>query len=364
MYSKFCETAFNPNKRQLPGRKVVLYGLIMFLIMLAGCGVSDGEKPSASAERSGVSKLPRPVVANPVVPVTPRLDTALYNKQLLYLSHGVADAKWPVKTAYPLPGAILPFKRIVAFYGNFYSEGMGILGALPPDEMLEKLKGEVKKWNEADSMLPVVPAIHYIAVSAQRNPGKNSAYRLRMPFKEIDKALALANKVNGILFLDVQVGHSNVEQEIPELEPYLKLPNVHLGIDPEFSMKGGQVPCSTIGTMDAKDINFASEYLAALVNKYKLPPKILVVHRFNKDMVTNAKQITLHPEVQIVMNMDGFGFAAKKVNSYKTAIVAEPVQFTGFKLFYKNDILTKGSKLMEPADIAKLNPIPVYIQYQ
>lgn len=38
------------------------------------------------------------------------------------------------------------------------------------------------------------------------------------------------------------MGHSTVKEEIATLTDYLKLPNVHLGIDPEFSMKGGEVP--------------------------------------------------------------------------------------------------------------------------
>ena len=74
------------------------------------------------------------------------LDTVLYNNLLLYLSHNKPNSKWPVKTAYPLPGAILPFKRIVTYYGNFYSKGMGILGELPPDGLLQKLQSEGKKW--------------------------------------------------------------------------------------------------------------------------------------------------------------------------------------------------------------------------
>ena len=70
------------------------------------------------------------------------------------------------------------------------------------------------------------------------------------------------------------------------------------------------------------------------------------------------------PEVQIVMNMDGWGVAAKKIDTYKQFIYAEPVQFTGFKLFYKNDTLTPGSTLMTPAELLKLTPQPIYIQYQ
>ena len=32
---------------------------------------------------------------------------------------------WPVQTVYPNAGAILPFNRIVAYYGNLYSKKMG-----------------------------------------------------------------------------------------------------------------------------------------------------------------------------------------------------------------------------------------------
>jgi len=80
-------------------------------------------------------------------------------------------------------------------------------------------------------------------------------------------------------------------------------------------MKGGEVPCTAIGTFDAADINYASAYLAGLVVKYHLPPKMLVVHRFTKNMVTNYRNIQIRPEVQLIINMDGFGFPAKKKES-------------------------------------------------
>jgi len=297
-------------------------------------------------------------------PIKP-LDTALYSKLVLHLVHDKPDGKWPVKTAYPQDGAILPFKRIVAYYGNFYSKGMGILGALPTPQMIAGLLKEAKKWAAADSAIPTIPAIHYIAVSAQSRPGKGAKYRLRMPKTEIDKAIRLADSINGLAILDVQVGHSTLKEELPLLEPYLSKTNVHLGIDPEFSMKDGHVPSTKIGTFDAADINYAVNYLAEIVKKYNLPPKVLVVHRFTKGMVTNYKKIVTRPEVQIVMDMDGFGFPAKKVSSYKLAIVTEPVQFTGFKLFYKNDTLTpKLGKMMAPKDVLNLYPSPIYIQYQ
>lgn len=298
------------------------------------------------------------------ISTAPSLDTALFNQRLIHITNGDSSGKWPVKSPYPLPGAILPFKRIVAYYGNLYSKQMGILGELPRAQMLAKLQGEVKKWQAADSTLEVVPALHYIAITAQQSPGKGGNYRLRMPFHQIDSVLSMAKEINALVFLDIQVGLSNLQNEMPEFEKYLKMPHVHFGIDPEFSMKGGQAPGKVVGTFDAADINYATGYLAKLVQENNLPPKILVIHRFTQNMVTNYKQIKLRPEVQIVMDMDGWGHQARKINTYRTFIHREPVEFTGFKLFYKNDLREANSHLMTPEEILKLKPQPVYIQYQ
>jgi len=103
---------------------------------------------------------------------------------------------WPVKTVYPNDGAILPFNRIIAYYGNLYSKKMGVLGEYEESEMLRRLDVEVKKWNTADPFTPVVPALHYIAVVAQGSAGQDGKYRARMPDKEIDKVLKIVTSSN------------------------------------------------------------------------------------------------------------------------------------------------------------------------
>src|SRR3989338_7558361 len=113
--------------------------------------------------------------------------------------------------------------------------------------MLARLGAEVKKWEAADPSTPVVPALHYIAVVAQARPGEDGKYRAMMPGTEIEKVLAIAAKINAIVFLDLQVGFSNLQKEVPLLETYLKLPNVHLGIDAEFSMKNNIRPGRVVG---------------------------------------------------------------------------------------------------------------------
>jgi len=112
------------------------------------------------------------------------IDTVAYNKIVQQLANSDTTGKWPATAPYPLPGAILPYHRIVAFYGNLYSKRMGILGEIPKDSMFKKLKGEIAKWKAADSSLPVMPALHYIAVTAQGSPGADGKHRMRMPFHQ------------------------------------------------------------------------------------------------------------------------------------------------------------------------------------
>ncbi len=270
---------------------------------------------------------------------------------------------WPVEGPAALPGAILPNRRIIAYYGNPLSKRMGALGEFEPQDMLQRLENEVKKWQAADPATPVQPALHLIAVVAQGDAGPSGKYRTIMRDTMVEMVYGWAKSKNAIMFIDIQTGHSSIRELLPRFEHFLKRPDVHLGVDPEFMMKTGHKPGAKIGTMDAADINYASGYLAELVRKYNLPPKVLVIHRFTRNGVTNYRQIKLRPEVQIVIHMDGWGAPWLKRDSYKDYVVSEPVQYTGFKLFYHNDT-KKGDPLMSPTDLLKLEPKPLYIQYQ
>lgn len=270
---------------------------------------------------------------------------------------------WPVKTPPVLPGSIFPNHRIVAFYGNLDSRYMGILGEYPHAVVIKKLRAAVNAWNQADSDTKVIPALQLIAVSAQDHPGPDGKYRLRMPFSMIDTVLAWAKPVNALTILDIQVGQSTVEAEIPRLKRFLKMPQVELAIDPEFSMKDGYVPGTRIGHFNASDINYCIQYLKQLVDSFHLPPKVLIVHRFTQDMIRNYKDIHLCSEVQVVIDMDGWGSQYLKKNTYDNFIYPEPVEYTGFKLFFKNDNLD-GHEMMTPREVLKLYPQPLYIQYE
>jgi hypothetical protein len=276
----------------------------------------------------------------------------------------VLDRKWPVKMPEPLPGAIFPSKRVVAYYGNPLSKKMGVLGEYPRDQMLSMLDHEVARWAKADPTHPVVPALHLIVTVAQGIPGKNGLYRLQMRDSMVNEVYSWIKARHGLFFIDVQVGKSSVAAELPRLRPFLENPDVHLAIDPEFAMAtSGRVPGTVIGTLDASDVNWAVNFLDEIARSKNLPPKILIVHRFTRKMVTNAPKIRFTPHVQVVMDMDGWGPPWLKFDSYHDYVKAEPVQFTGFKLFYHNDT-KKGDPMLTPAEVLRLTPKPLYIQYQ
>jgi hypothetical protein len=57
--------------------------------------------------------------------------------------------------------------------------------------------------------------------------------------------------------------------------------------------------------------------------------------------------------------MDGFGPPYLKHGSYKAYVLQQPVQYAGFKLFYKND-----KPLLAPKDVLALKPVPLFVMYQ
>ena len=125
------------------------------------------------------------------------------------------SALWPVKGApEPLPGAIIPEHRIVAFYGNPLSKRMGILGEIDSTEMLRRLEETATEWAKADPDRKVLPALHLISVVAQGYPGPAKKYRLQMPDSIVERVASWAEQRGWILFLDIQPGLSTVEAEI------------------------------------------------------------------------------------------------------------------------------------------------------
>lgn len=343
----------------IPALRTARRGAVLAVLCAVASGCARGPREAGGApspETVTAEPLPAPEVEEPRT-VEPVADLDPEDEKA-----AIRAESWTGPGPAPLPGAILPYRRIVAYYGNPLSKRMGILGALPPEQMLERLDQELAEWSAADPTAPAVPALHLIAVVAHADPGWDGKYRGRVSEEVVERVAGWAERRDALLFLDIQPALSTVQEELPRLEKYLRRPGVHLGLDPEFSMKQGHRPGSRIGTMNADDINFALDFLADLVQQHDLPPKVLVVHRFTRNMITDAERIRLRPEVQLVIHMDGWGPPPLKRRTYDAFVGADPVQFTGFKLFYHNDTKA-GHPLMTPEQILELDPPPVYIQY-
>lgn len=273
------------------------------------------------------------------------------------------EQKWYPQAPEFRDGSILPCNRIIVYYGNPASTRMGALGEYPRDEMLSRLQRQADQWKQADPGTPVIPGLHLIAVVAQGEPGPSGHYRTQIRDAVVDSIYQMAKSINGILFIDVQVGTDDIRNIMPRFDEFLKRPDVHFAVDPEFYMRGGTRPGAKIGTMYAADINWVMDHMATIVRENNLPPKVLIIHRFTRGMVPDVENVRLRPEVQLVMHMDGWGAPWLKYDSYRDYIVRHPAQYTGWKNFYHNDT-KKGDPLTTPQDLLGLWPEPLYIQYQ
>lgn len=262
-----------------------------------------------------------------------------------------------------VPGAGAPPPRLlddhllVTWYGNPRSCRMGVLGEQDADTRAAALKAQAAAYAPHTSK-PVLPAYHLVAVVATCTSGADKDWRRRETRDVIDALLVEARAHGFHLILDVQPGHSNVADEVAALVPWLREPDVHLALDPEFDMAPGETPGKQIGQMSAADVNGAIAVLERLVADGRLPPKVLIVHQFRLDMLPDKKAIRTSATVDVVLTMDGFGSQALKRDSYRT-VMRQPLAFAGIKLFYKQD-----TNLFSPAQVLGLTPVPSVVVYQ
>lgn len=262
----------------------------------------------------------------------------------------------------PPPQPYLDTHRVVAYYGNPLAEGMGIIGEYPPDEVIRRVKAQADAYQKLDPSRQVVPAIHFIYAVAQERAGPEGVYLLRMEDDLVQKWVDLTRDNGMLLFLDIQFGRSTVERELPHLYPFLKEPHVHLSLDPEFAWGPDEYPLIDIGHIDGGVVNRAQALLQQFVKENHLSSKIIVVHQFRFDMLTEKASIRPYDQIELVIDADGFGSRQLKLDQWTRVIQQDNVQRAGIKLFYKHDARNGG--LMTEAEVLALTPSPQVIIYQ
>src|SRR5690606_31972867 len=156
----------------------------------------------------------------------------------------------------------------------------------------------------------------------------------RLPADEIARYVDAAREFGVQLILDVQCGMADPVDEVRRLEPHLVEPFVHVALDPEFAMRAsGSVPGEVIGSLDAAEANAVQAYLVGLVRDHALPPKMMVLHQFRDDMLTHSVPWDDTPEVLRVLDVDGWGDAGTKVETYAAFSAAHYAEHAAIKLF-------------------------------
>ena len=257
----------------------------------------------------------------------------------------------------PTATSITPGQDLmVAFYGHPTTPVLGVGGEGTPAQALERLLTQAAPYEASGKT--VVPVFEMIATLVTASPGPDGLYRSRATEGELRPYLETIRTVGGRMLLDIQPGRASVLDEAKAFEALLLEPDVGLALDPEWVVGPTQTPAGRIGTLDAAAINEVSAYLDALVEAAGLPPKILIIHRFRPDMVTNTDAIISRPGVRIIFHADGEGGPGAKIGDYDTLM---PPRFErGIKIFYDEDV-----NRLSPSDVLRLlDPLPVLVSYQ
>jgi hypothetical protein len=269
--------------------------LLLVLVVAALPGTTSAS--SASAHRSApqhISPLPSPILIN--VSFRELLSYGEY-RDLLGTEIDLA----------PSP-SYFARSQVISIYGHPDVCAMGELGCHPPEDAARVALALAREYDEANGARDAIAAFHLIVDVAQAEPGADGRYLEQMPVERIEEWVEVARANGMLIFLDIQVGWTDLMEGVERLEPLLRESFVHLAIDPEFATKSrGVAPGRVIGTLTAGEVNAAQYFLAAIVREHRLPPKILVIHQFTQGMLKDPEDFEDVPEVDLTIDMDGYG---------------------------------------------------------
>ena len=288
--------------------------------------------------------------------------------QVELLSEFNDDAVWQlevVRRGNELPGGgLLLFdagfsRRMVAMYGHPSGPGLGVLGEQSPDEGVERLRS-IAEGYDADGSV-VLPTFEIIATIASAGAGDDGDYSAETTRDEIRPWVETAAANDMYVVLDLQPGRTDYLTQAKMYEEFLRLPHVGLALDPEWRLKPHEVHLRQIGTVDAAEINGVVEWLAGIVREEALPQKLLILHQFRLQMITNRHQVETPSELAVLVHMDGQGPLRDKYNTWNL-LTRQPDAdqfYWGWKNFYDEDIPTAN-----PEQVLIVTPTPVFVSFQ
>jgi hypothetical protein len=256
--------------------------------------------------------------------------------------------------------SILLNNDILAFYGHPLSRNMGILGryALSDlDARLTELAGEYAAVSGGRG----VQKAFYIIFGTVWPEGEIGILRESVLMEYIQYGL----EHDILVFIDHQIGRYDPIASLTKMLPYLRYPNVHLALDPEWRT---DKPMEEIGRISAGELNRAQQAIEDYLIENQIPgERMLVVHQFKPWMIQNREAVRAgRDRVRLIHCADGFGSPGQKRDAYAANAEARNLPLKAFKLFYNFEIPGAGydNPLLSPDQVYSLTPRPYLIMYQ
>ncbi len=266
-------------------------------------------------------------------------------------------------TGVQLPGGgqtIFHDKRYVALYGHPLTGGLGVLGEQGPAGSVARAR-DVASQYEGLSDETIVPAFEIIATVAAGGAGKDGNYSNEWDVEVLRPLVDAAAEAGIYVVLDLQSGRADFLSQAQEYEELLVEPHVGLALDPEWRLKKGEKPLQQIGSVSAAEVNETMDWLADLTDRNDLPQKMVLLHQFRTDMITDRQDLDLsRDELAVIVQMDGDGTLGQKLDTWGALRVDAPkgLKF-GWKNFYDEDEPTPS-----PATTFNVDPTPWWVSYQ
>jgi len=249
---------------------------------------------------------------------------------------------------------------ILAYYGHPGSRNMGILGRYSIEDLDKLLTALAAEYSAVSGGRKVRKAF-YLIYGTVWPKGEIGIINNNILMKYIEYGM----KNDILVFIDHQIGRYDPIDSLKKMLPYLRYPNVHLALDPEWRTN---TPMSDIGSVRADELNRAQQIMEDYIIENNIPgERMLVIHQFNHVMISNRAEVKSNfNRVRLIHCADGFGSPNIKRSSYNYNALASNMPIKAFKLFYNFGIPGAGydDPLMSPTDVYKLNPRPYIIMYQ
>jgi hypothetical protein len=330
-------------------------------VATGGPGATGGRIAVKDAETDVLPLLHAPVAALTEAP-SPSAPGAIAAPD--QPSPSAIDATTPPPAAIP-PLAVaagppvLRDNQVIVYYGTPLAAGLGILGALEPEQAALQVADRARTYDGLNGDRGAVGALDVIYSLAQAEPTPNGMYIRYLEDFYIEEYLRIAEEHDLELFLDLQIGRARILDEVRGVERFLLNPRVHIAIDPEYAVGPEGVPVATPGSITGGEINAVQVYLRDLVARYGLPGKMLVVHQYMEDTIVDAERVETVADIDFVLNMDALGGVKEKKEKYEHFSSRSHSKHDAFNVFFIHD-----QRVLSEEEILGLSPVPSIVFYQ